>query len=474
MIAADTTPQLRAVPHNIDAEQALLGALLINNEHLIKVSDFLFASHFYIPLHAKIYEFMQQVIEKGIVATPITLKNYLQNDKALEDQGVAAFDYLVKLVSNSAAIINVNSLAIEIHESAIRRRIIEICEDSVNNIHSYDVVNTPMEQIEKMEALLFQLAHDGETRDNLLSLKSSVIKALAKIEAARKNNSESIGITTGFTMLDSILGGGLQDSDLVILAARPSMGKTALAINVAINAAYSLFTKKNQAVCFFSMEMSSEQIAARILAIKTSIEASRIRSAKISPEEFIKLSNIMSDIANMNLFIDDTPMLSISALRTKARRLKRQHDIGLIVVDYLQLMRGTRRQDDNRVLEIGEITNGLKAIAKELNIPILALSQLSRAVENREDKRPQLSDLRESGTIEQDADLVLMIYRPEYYLGPKMPIGDEEKFIQWQAEMDAVKNLAEIIIAKHRNGPTGTVTLHFDNSTTSFSNLDRL
>lgn len=464
---------VKTAPHNVQAEQALLGAILINNDHLIKISDFLFATHFYIPLHVKIYELIQQFVEKGLAASPITLKGHLEKHEAFTEENISGFEYLVKLVSNSSAIVNIKSLANEIHSTALRRRIIEVCEDTVNEVYEMDIAKEPMHHIEHLEALLFQLAHEGETRDNLLSLKAAIISTLAKIENARKNNAETVGTTTGFSMLNSMLGGGLQDSDLLILAARPSMGKTALAINIAVNAAHILHTKKKQSVCFFSMEMSSDQISSRILAMKTGIEASRVRNAKISPEEFIKLSNSMTSIGNMNLFIDDTPMLSIGALRTKARRLKRQHDVGLIVVDYLQLMRGSRGREDNRVLEIGEITAGLKAIAKELNIPILALSQLSRAVENREDKRPHLADLRESGNIEQDADVVMFIYRPEYYLAPKMPIGDEEKFIKWQLEMDEVKSMAEVIIAKHRNGPTGTVTLHFDSSTTNFTDFSQ-
>ncbi len=472
----DDGQTIRHAPSNVEAEQAIIGAFLINNESVNRVSDFLYPTHFYVPLHSKIYEAVLRFMERGMVATPITLKQYFENEEALKEQGISSFDYLVKLVSNSATILNIESLARDIHSQAIRRRLIEIGEDTVNDAYDSNIEIEPMGQVEKAEAKLFQLACEGEVKDNIVTLKTSVHEVLRRIENAKKSGTEIIGTNTGFINLNDILGGGMQSSDLIILAARPSMGKTSLAVNIAINAAATFSRETNgqkqRSVGFFSLEMSSEQIASRIIAIKTGIDGSRVRTAKVSPEEFITISNTMGDINSLPFYIDDTPSLSISALRTKARRIRRQNNLGLIVVDYLQLMRGSSHYDSGgRVLEIGEITNGLKAIAKELDIPVVALSQLSRAVENREDKRPQLSDLRESGNIEQDADVVMFIYRPEYYLMRKMPMGDEN-FVEWQKEIDSVKNVAEVIIAKHRNGPVGTVSLHFNSNTTGFSNLD--
>ncbi|MBS0235721.1 MAG: replicative DNA helicase [Proteobacteria bacterium] len=467
---------LKHAPNNLEAEQALIGAFIVNNENIHKVSDFLYPSHFYAPLHARIYGTILRFIEKGMVATPITLKQYLENEESLSEQGIGGFEYLVRLVSNSATVVNIESLAREIHSHAVRRRLIEIGEDIVNDAYEKLVEVEPMQQVEKAESRLFQLACEGETRDNVMTLKQSVNEVLRRIDEAKRHGTDIVGVDTGFFNMNDLLGGGLQKSDLVIIAARPSMGKTSLAINMAVNAARSFFNKtapgENKSVGFFSLEMSSEQIASRIISLSTGIESSKIRTGKVGHDDFIKISNHMSDINSLPFYVDDTPMLSISALRTKARRLSRQNNLGLIIVDYLQLMRGSSHYDSGgRVLEVGEITNGLKAIAKELEIPVVALSQLSRAVESREDKRPQLSDLRESGNIEQDADVVMFIYRPEYYLMRKIPLG-EEQFVEWQREMDAVKNIAEVIIAKHRNGPIGTVPLFFNSNTTSFNNLD--
>lgn len=465
-----TEKNLKTAPHNIDAEQNIIGALLINNGNLNKIADFLSPGHFYLPIHQKIFEVIIKMYEKGMVASPITIYQYITKEFVDHDVDIKA--YLIKLVSNSMTIINIESLAKEVHDAAIRREIIEVCNTTASNAYEQTVELSSLDLVEQLESELFHITSSKDTRDNMLSLNVSISNALAKIESIRKGEVNINGASTGFPELDSILGGGLQDSDLIILAARPSMGKTALALNIAINAAESL-DKHKKSVCFFSMEMSSDQIATRTLSMESNIEASRIRNANISPEEFIKLSTAVPKIGNLPFLIDDTAVLSISALRTKVRRLKRQHDLGLVVVDYLQLMHGSKNYDSQRVLEIGEISKGLKAIAKEMNIPVIALSQLSRAVESRQDKKPLLSDLRESGSIEQDADVVMFIYRPEYYLAPQMPIGDAEKFIQWQVEMDAVKNKAEIIIAKHRNGATGMVTLHFDNTTTKFSAFEQ-
>ena len=331
--------------------------------------------------------------------------------------------------------------------------------------------------MENTEQKHFNLASSGASESSYSQLGSSLVKALDIISKAKENNREISGISTGYIDLDRILG-GLQNSDLLILAARPSMGKTALVVNIALNAALDFQKEtvkkdeKNKSVAVFSLEMPSEQIASRLLSIRTGIEGSRIRIGSISSDEFANLSNEVAELNEIPIYIDDTAALTISAIRTRARRLKRQHNLGLIIVDYLQLVRGSEKNEGNRVQEIGEISQGLKAIAKELEVPVIALSQLSRGVESRDDKRPLLSDLRESGNIEQDADVVMFIFREEYYLARTMPKEDDERFSAWEENMDKVKNISEVIVAKQRNGPIGTVKLRFDSSTTGFSNLD--
>ena len=467
----------RELPNNLESEQVLLGTLLNNNHYINEISDYLESEHFYEPIHKTIYSAILKFVEKGLIANPITLKNYLKIDSSFEELGIDKFQYLVSLTSSAQSIININSYAKIIYESALKRELIYIGENVVNM--SYDNHELSAENlIEDVEHKLFTLASRGNSDSRINDIKSSVLSALNMIDKAKKKIGGTSGVNTGYYKMNEITG-GLQSSDLIIIAGRPSMGKTALAVNIAVNVAefFSNENKKNneekiESVGLFSLEMSSEQIANRILSIKTGINAGNIRTGNIKTEEFKKLVQESTHISELPIYIDDTPALNISALRTRARRMKRKYNIGLLVVDYLQLMKGNLMKENNRVQEIGEISQGLKAIAKELNIPVIAASQLSRAVETREDKRPQLSDLRESGNIEQDADIVMFIYREEYYLNKNIPL-DPKKNLEWQEKNEKVKNLAQIIIAKHRNGPVGKFELRYDLKTTAFDNMDK-
>lgn len=464
---------IKEVPNNVEAEKGLIGALLNNNEGLNKIADFLLHEHFYVPLHKKIYQAIIKFSEQGMVANPITLKNYFESDESLLEAKVSSFDYLVKLSANAGTVFNVESFAKIIYDNYIRRKLINIGEETMQDCYEDNPNEQYNHKIERAEQKLFNLAIAGNAEKKAVRLKDSLNSMLAKVANSLKKGAKAYGVTTGLLELDQLLG-GMQPSDLIILAARPSMGKTSLATNIATSAAERFLKDEPsnpKSTAFFSLEMSAEQLATRILSIKTKISSNKIRMADMEENEFQKLSSNSDNLGSMPLFIDDTPALSISALRTRARRLKRQHNLGLIVVDYLQLLAGSRNTE-NRVNEIGEISQGLKALAKELDIPVIALSQLSRAVETREDKRPQLSDLRESGNIEQDADVVMFIYREQYYLERKRPIEDQEKDKEWQEKHDKVKNTAEIIVSKHRNGPIGIVSVMFNPETTEFANLD--
>lgn len=465
------------MPCNIEAEKSVLGSFLNNNENLNKVADFLRPEHFYVPLHAKIFETIQRFYERGLISSPVTLKNYFDEDESIKELNISSIDYMLKLSVNAASVINLVPYAKEIYETALRRNLINIGEDVVLTAHEHDAEISATNLIERAEQKLFTLASAGSSESGFVTLKSSIIESIKRIDVARKLGSEVSGVTSGYIDLDKMMG-GMQRSDLIILAARPSMGKTSLAINIALNAARHFMNatdpSEKKSVGVFSLEMSAEQIANRLLSIQTGIDGSRIRIGNITKQEFENLLKQTDGLSDLPMYIDDTPAITISALRTRARRLKRQHNLGLIVVDYLQLIRGSSFNDGNRVQEIGEISQGLKAIAKELDVPVMALSQLSRAVESRDDKRPQLSDLRESGNIEQDADVVMFIYREEYYLSRKMPqLHEQDKYLLWQTEMEKVKNIADVLIAKQRNGPIGNVSLMFDNRTTGFANLDR-
>ncbi len=465
------------MPCNIDAEKSVLGSFLNNNENINKVGDFLRPEHFYVPIHAKIYDTILRFYERGLIASPVTLKNYFNSDDSLKDLNVSSLEYLMKLSTNSASVISLVPYAKDIYETSLRRSLIKIGEEVVVEAHMYDVDTAAMELIEHTEQKLFSLASEGMAESGFENIKSSIVESIKRVEIARKRGGDMSGVTSGFIELDKLLG-GMQSSDLLILAARPSMGKTALAINMALNAAVDFCKAKKisdkKSVGIFSLEMSSEQLANRLLAIKTGIDGSRIRIGNITKQEFNLLLKGSDELSSLPIFIDDTPAITISALRTRARRLKRQHNLGIIVIDYLQLIRGSRKSSEsNRVQEIGEISQGLKALAKELDVPVLALSQLSRAVESREDKRPQLSDLRESGNIEQDADVVMFIYRDGYYLKAP-PFHEVEKYAQWQADMEKVKGITEILVAKQRNGPIGNISIMYDTKTTGFMNIDKI
>jgi len=474
------TESIKEAPYNSKAEQSILGSFLINNEYINRVSDLLIADHFYVPLHKKIYEAILRFQERGMVANPITLKNYFNAEQILQDSGIESYEYLINLSTAASAITSVESLAKIIYDLAMRRGLISLAEETLSLAYFEDFNVSANEMIEATEQNLFNLASSGNSESNLVSIRDSLLSSLNNINELKKRGGKVNGVTSGYTHLDKILG-GLQGSDLLILAARPSMGKTSLAVNIALNASEHFFKHKPKdksakmpSVAVFSLEMSADQLTNRILAIKTGIDGSKIRNGMVNKDEFIKLSEECRKINDIPFFIDDTPAITISALRTRARRLKRVHNVGLIIVDYLQLLRGSQiGTNTNRVQEVGEITQGLKAIAKELNIPVIALSQLSRAVESRENKRPLLSDLRESGNIEQDADVVMFIYRAEYYLEREVP-EEGEKHREWEDNIEKMRNIAEVIIAKQRNGPTGTVSLHFNTATTGFSNLDTL
>ncbi|MEZ0223459.1 MAG: replicative DNA helicase [Alphaproteobacteria bacterium] len=473
-------PEYRVMPHNEEVEQALLGALLVNNRALEKVSEFLKLEHFYNPVHGRIYGAIVTFVERGQDASPITLKSYFEKDQDLSHVGGG--QYLADLASHVISVVNVEDYGRTIYELHLRRALVTLGEEVVNEAYDHTVEDSAKLQIERTERRLFDLATAGDFKGGFTHIGNSLTNAIKQAQLAYEKEGSITGVTTGLNDIDRKLG-GFQNSDLLILAGRPSMGKTALATNMAFKAAARYFEtggKEGAVVGFFSLEMSAEQLSARILADATSISSDRIRRGEVSDTDFGKFVHASQDISQMPLFIDDTPGLTIAAIRTRARRLKRQHNLGLLVIDYLQLASGGGRGgQDNRVQEISEITRGLKGIAKELNIPVLALSQLSRAVESRDNKRPQLSDLRESGSIEQDADVVMFVYREEYYLEREEPAQgqnqSQEKFNEdhahWRQRLENCHNVAECIIAKQRHGPIGTVKLQFEGEFTRFSNL---
>jgi replicative DNA helicase len=472
----------RVPPHNYEAEQALLGALLANNEVYNRVSEFLRPEHFADPLHGRIYEAIGKLVLRGQIANPVTLKNLFDQDGALAEIGGA--QYLVQLAQAVVTVINAEDYGRAIFDLYLRRQLIGVGEDIVNDSFAYDPDVTAIDQIERSEMRLFNLAEGGQVEGGPKKFDAVLKSALDMAEVAYKRDSHVTGVTTGLRDLDRKLG-GLQPSDLVILAGRPSMGKTALATNIGFNAAEAVKDAESgtrHRVAFFSLEMSAEQLAHRIMAEKSGISSDRIRRGDVKQDDFLKIVEAAQAMTSVQFFIDDTPALTVPGLRTRARRLKRQFGLDLIIVDYLQLMRSASpRPSENRVQEISEITRGLKAVAKELNVPVMALSQLSRAVENREDKRPQLADLRESGSIEQDADVVMFVYREQYYherAEPKQRTDEstdkfQERMARWQEHGERVHNVAEVIIAKQRHGPVGTLELFFDGSVTRFGDLTR-
>lgn len=468
-------PAYRILPHNLEAEQGLLGALLVDNRSYEKIGDYLRAHHFFMPAHRRIFEAILVFTERGQTASPVTLKNYFEKDEDLKDVGGAA--YLADLASSVISVVNVDDYARTVYELHLRRELITLGEDIVNDSFNHTLDVNATDTIETAEAKLFDLAESGEVKAGFVTLRDSVLTAIELAEKAYKTEGHVTGVTSGLIDMDKKLG-GFQKSDLLILAGRPSMGKTALAVNFAFNAAKA-FAESGGAeggrVAFFSLEMSADQLATRILSEQSGISGDAIRKGNIRADDFQKFVAASQKMAQVPLYIDDTPALTIGAVRTRARRLKRQHGLDFLIVDYLQLLRGngSRQSTENRVLEVSEITRGLKAIAKELEIPVLALSQLSRAVEQREDKRPMLSDLRESGSIEQDADCVMFVYREEYYLSRAEPEPGTEKHMKWQESMERAHNIGECIVAKQRHGPIGTVKMYFDPNLTRFSDLDQ-
>lgn len=469
--------QYRVAPSNIDAEQALLGAILVNNDAYYRVSDFLEAGHFMEDLHRRVYEVATSLIKAGKVATPITLKTFL-GDQDLG--GVTVSQYLARLAAEATTVINAEDYGRTIYDLAVRRNLITIGEDLVNVAYDAPVESSPREQIEEAERRLYELAETGRYDGGFQRFTDALTGAIDMAAAAFKRQGKLSGISTGLHDMDRMVG-GLQASDLVILAGRPAMGKTSLATNIAFNIAKAyegekqpdgtMKTVNGGIVGFFSLEMSSEQLATRIIAEQAGVPSYKIRRGDISEQDFYKITEVAREMQTIPFYIDQTGGISIAQLAARARRLKRQRGLDMLVVDYLQLLTGSSKKGENRVQELTEITTGLKAIAKELSVPVMALSQLSRQVENREDKRPQLSDLRESGSIEQDADVVMFVYREEYYLKNKEPKPGTEEYFKWQAEMDQVHGKAEVIIGKQRHGPTGTVQLAFQADVTRFADL---
>ncbi|MEZ5828819.1 MAG: replicative DNA helicase [Hyphomicrobiales bacterium] len=473
---APETPVFRDAPHNLEAEQALLGAILVNNEAVDRVSSFLKPGHFFDPLHGRIYETASKLVLGGKRATPITLKTFFQADEPVGDLSVP--QYLGRLAANATTIINAEDYGRTIYDLAVRRQLIDIGETMVNTAYDSPIDAPPSTQIEDAEQQLYELAETGKYGAGFEPFSSALTDAIDMAANAYRRDGGLSGIATGFADLDQRMG-GLQASDLVIIAGRPSMGKTALATNIAYHVAKTYIANQETdepvdgaVVGFFSLEMSAEQLATRIISEQSYIPSERIRRGRIDSDEFDRIVEVSQELQNLPLFIDQTGGITVAQLAARARRLKRQRGLGFIVVDYLQLLSGSsRRAQEGRVQEVSEITTGLKALAKELHVPILALSQLSRQVEQREDKRPQLADLRESGSIEQDADVVMFVFREEYYLERSQPRENTEEHRQWQEAMNTVTGKAEVIIGKQRHGPTGTVTLQFTPEFTRFSNL---
>ena len=467
--------EYRVQPHNIDAEQALIGAILVNNDAYYRVSDFLLPEHFMEDAHQQIFQVAVTLIKAGKLATPITMKTYLGD---ADFGGQTVFQYLARLAADATTVINAGEYGRTIYDLAIRRRLITIGEDLVNGAYEAPVELSPRDQIESTERRLYELAEAGKYDGGFQKFSEALTAAIDMAAKAYQRDGKLSGIATGLTDLDAKMG-GLQPSDLIILAGRPAMGKTSLVTNIAFNIAKAYQGEKQPdgttktanggIVGFFSLEMSAEQLATRIIAEQSGVPSYKIRRGDIRPEDFYKITDAARDMQTIPFYIDQTGGISIAQLAARARRLKRQKGLDLLIVDYLQLLSGSAKKGDNRVQEMTEITTGMKALAKELAVPIIALSQLSRQVENRDDKRPQLSDLRESGSIEQDADVVMFVYREEYYLKGKEPRPGTDEHNKWVLEMEAAHGLAELIIGKQRHGPTGTVALQFDADVTRFS-----
>ena len=460
--------QFKELPNNIEAEQAVIGSILVSNDIFDDVSIIIDNKKFYDPVHQKIFAAIENLISKGMLANPITLKNYFENDNSLAE--LEGHEYLVKLTKFSTTIRQAIEYSKIVYDMHIRRELIKISETMTENA-SNKILDLPGNKIiEDSERLLFDLAEKGSLNTSFIKFDQALNYTIEMASNAFKNEEGIVGVPTGLTDLDDRLG-GMHNSDLLIIAGRPSMGKTALATNIAFHAAKKLQEKGTKSsIAFFSLEMSSEQLSTRILAEQSRIKSNDIRRGRISEEQFDKFIETSKNISELPLYIDETPAISIAAMSNRARRIKRLYGLDLVVVDYIQLMSAANTRD-GRVQEISEITKGLKALAKELSVPVLALSQLSRAVEHRDIKKPQLSDLRESGSIEQDADVVMFVYREAYYLERKEPRPATVEHAEWQAKMNEVSNLAEIIIGKQRHGPTGNINVEFEAMFTKFRDI---
>tara|TARA_Y100001970_G_scaffold292819_1_gene435975 strand:+ start:2972 stop:4390 length:1419 start_codon:yes stop_codon:yes gene_type:complete len=456
--------KFKELPNNIEAEQAVIGSILVTNEIFDEINTIISSANFYDPMHQKIFGAIENLIYKGMLANPITLKNYFEDEK--DDLNVP--EYLVKITKFSTSTRQAIEYSKIIYDMFVRRELIKISEQTIDTAKLNDINTNGQDIIENSEKLLFDLAEKGSFNSSLTKFDEAMRQTIEMATAAYKNEEGIVGVPTGLRDLDDRLG-GLHQSDLIIIAGRPSMGKTSLATNIAFNAAKKIQENgKKSTIAFFSLEMSSEQLSTRILAEQSRIRSNDIRRGKISDEQFDKFLETSKDISELPLYIDETPAISIAAMSNRARRIKRLFGLDMIIIDYIQLMRGTSFNKDGRVQEISQITQGLKAIAKELAIPVVALSQLSRQVEQRDDHKPQLSDLRESGSIEQDADVVMFVYREGYYLQRKEPREATVEHAEWQAKMNEVAHLAEIIIGKQRHGPVGKILLEFEEQFTKF------
>ncbi len=471
------------LPQNIEAEQALLGALLANNKAFEKVSEFLKPEHFADPVHAKIYDIISKLISKGHIADVITLKNYFEQEGLLDEVG--GYKYLVQLADSSSPLTNAEYYAQFIYDKYLRRELINTGFEIVNEAAKEDLDSNAFDQIENAEKKLFELSNQGDTRGGFVDLSEALYNSLHLFAEAYEKDGKISGLPTSLDALDYMIG-GLNKSDLIIIAGRPAMGKTALATNIAYNVAEYMANNKNmdpktRGVAFFSLEMSADQLASRILSTVTQTNGKKMRNGELDKAEFMRIAAAVQELEQIPLYIDDTPGLNINMIRTRARRLRRNKGLGAIVIDYIQLIvgSGSKKNEGNRVQELSEISRGLKILAKELNVPVIALSQLNRGVEQRDDKRPVMSDLRESGSIEQDADIVMFVFRENYYIQneePKQKAGETPEHFQkrqeeWEERVRRTKNIGEVIIGKQRHGSTGTIQLFWNGEFAQFGNL---
>jgi len=461
----------KQMPCNIEAEQAVIGSVLVSNDIYDEISPLLDPQKFFDPIHSKLYQTIEELINKGLLANPITLKNYFENNEGLKELG--GQEYLIKITKFSTSTKQAIDYANIVQEMHVRRELIKISESVLDQAATNtEMSNSGEEIIQNAEKSLFDLAERGHFNQSIMKFESALKQTIDMAKSAYQNEEGLVGVPTGLTDLDSRIG-GLHKQDLIIIAGRPSMGKTALATNIAFHAAKNIEKKGSKsAVAFFSLEMSSEQLSTRILSEQSRIRSNDIRRGKVSEKEFEQFIETSKNIFELPLYIDETPAINIATISNRSRRIKRLFGLELIVVDYIQLMRSSGRKEYNRVQEISEITQGLKALAKELDVPVLALSQLSRAVEQRDNKKPQLADLRESGSIEQDADVVMFVYREAYYLENKEPALGSIEHAEWQQKMDEISRLAEIMIGKQRHGPTGNVKVEFEAMYTKFKDLE--